>query len=357
MWTKTEDGSIIDCNRRVIYFSTQRFVRDICEANCCFVCGANPDEKQFNDEHIFPRWLLRRFDLHPRKLVLPNDAPLPYVRLTVPCCAECNTLMGKEIEEPVSKVIAGGADSINDFITNGGLLKLYVWMGLIFLKIHLKDREFRFHLDARKSNEKISDLQTWEELHHLHCVVRCFYNGCHIEPEALGSFLALEVRQDASHEMFDFVDFSHAQTLMLRIDDIAMISVFNDSGAVMSHFWPHIERITGAVSDLQLREIVAEFAFLSLHLKCRSTFHSEINFVSKTYSILAKRPTEVELDELDYSVRGDLLHRAIRHGLSSIQVAGHTEEEILGFIKAGELSLLFDNDGKFIEKSLIAPRC
>ena len=229
-------------------------------------------------------------------------------------------------------------------------------MGLIFLKMHLKDREIRFHLDARKGNTKISDLQTWEELHHLHCVVRCFYNGCYIEPGALGSFLAIEVQQDASPEMFDFVDFSHAQTLMLRINDIAILSVFNDAGAVLSRFWPHIERITGAVSDLQLREIVAEFAFLNLHLKGRSTFHSEINFMSEAYSILAKCPTEVELHELDYSVRGDLLHRAVRHGLSSIQVAGHTEDEILEFIRAGKFSFLFDNNGKFIEKSFIASR-
>ena len=94
MWTKTEDGSIIDRNGRVVYFSTQRFVRDICEGNCCFVCGAHPDEKQFNDEHILPQWLLRRFNLHSRMLVLPNDGDLSYGRLTVPCCAECNTLMG-----------------------------------------------------------------------------------------------------------------------------------------------------------------------------------------------------------------------------------------------------------------------
>jgi hypothetical protein len=35
----TEDGSIIDRVGKVIFFSAQRFVDDICLGNCCFICG------------------------------------------------------------------------------------------------------------------------------------------------------------------------------------------------------------------------------------------------------------------------------------------------------------------------------
>lgn len=355
MWTKTEDGSIIDQDGRVIYFSTERFVRDICLGDCCFICGAAPTEKPFNNEHILPEWLLRRFELFSRKITLSNDATFRYDRFTVPCCAECNALMGHQIEKPVSEVIADGADSINDFIQKGSLLKIYIWMGLIFLKTHLKDRDFRFHLDARKGHEKIADLHTWEELHHLHCIVRCFYNGCSVEQEAIGSFLGMSVRQDATWEKFDFADFSHAQTMLLRVNDAAMLATFNDSGGAINFFWQRLEHITGAVSELQLREIMAELAFLNLHLKQRATFHSEIDLMNETYRILAKRPPEVELDDLDYGVRGDLLYRAVRHAIPNIRVAGHTQQEILDSIKAGQFTFLFDDNGKFIERSLATP--
>jgi hypothetical protein len=40
----TQDGSIIDRAGKVIFFSTQRFVDDICLGNC-FICGARPEDK------------------------------------------------------------------------------------------------------------------------------------------------------------------------------------------------------------------------------------------------------------------------------------------------------------------------
>jgi hypothetical protein len=37
VWTKTSDGSIVDQNGKVIFFSTRRFIDDICIGNCCFM--------------------------------------------------------------------------------------------------------------------------------------------------------------------------------------------------------------------------------------------------------------------------------------------------------------------------------
>jgi hypothetical protein len=36
VWTTTSDGSIIDQNGKVIFFSIRRFIDDICR-NCCFM--------------------------------------------------------------------------------------------------------------------------------------------------------------------------------------------------------------------------------------------------------------------------------------------------------------------------------
>jgi hypothetical protein len=37
VWTKTSDSSIVDQNGKVIFFSTRRFIDDICIGNCCFM--------------------------------------------------------------------------------------------------------------------------------------------------------------------------------------------------------------------------------------------------------------------------------------------------------------------------------
>jgi len=58
VWTKTSDGSIVDQNGKVIFFSSRRFIDDICIGNCSFM-RAKPEVRPFNDEHVFAEWLLR----------------------------------------------------------------------------------------------------------------------------------------------------------------------------------------------------------------------------------------------------------------------------------------------------------
>jgi hypothetical protein len=41
MFIQTSDGSIEDIDGKIIYFSLNRFIRDICQGNCCFICGTS----------------------------------------------------------------------------------------------------------------------------------------------------------------------------------------------------------------------------------------------------------------------------------------------------------------------------
>lgn len=351
MWTKTDDGSIIDQQGKVIFFSTERFVNDICLGACCFICGARRGEKTFNDEHILPRWLLKKYDLFQKTITLPNETTVRYGTYTVSCCQDCNSLMGNEIETPISEVVQRGPDAVNDFIASGHLLKVIIWMGLIFLKTHLKDRFLRLNLDKRLGTERIADGYEWEKLHHVHSVVRCFFTGCFVEREAVGSFLSLPVRTEVSADQFDFADLYYEQTMLLRMGDLALLTVFDDSGGVLSYFYKRLERITGPVSELQLREIMAEFAFLNLHLRERPVFYTECDRTRQTCRVVGRRP-QLDLSELDMTVRGRLLRHTLRHALNIVRVPGLSESEVLEEISSGRFTLLFDDEGNFITQSV-----
>src|SRR5437762_2924632 len=112
MWTRHADDTVVDGTGKIIYFGLQRFLNDICLGDCCFICGARPGEKPFNNEHVFPEWLLRRLDLFDKSITLLNEAEVRYDRFTVPCCVECNTLMGDEVETPVSQAVGAGLDGL-----------------------------------------------------------------------------------------------------------------------------------------------------------------------------------------------------------------------------------------------------
>jgi len=62
--------------KRFLYFSLPRFISDICQGTDCFICGAKSTSAQFNDEHILPDWILRRYDLRDRALPKHDTIPL-----------------------------------------------------------------------------------------------------------------------------------------------------------------------------------------------------------------------------------------------------------------------------------------
>ncbi len=223
MYHKEQDGTIIDQDGKIIYFSCERFVRDICHGDCCFICGINPSVAEFNNEHILPNWLLKEYKLHERQLTLPNKTGFKYSQYTIPCCKNCNDMMGKLIEEPIRNLVVQGSEKVNSYLRENKIytrMLITTWMALIFIKTHLKDNSLRFNRDKREPDTRISGNYTWEDLHHLHCIGRSFYTGCEISPDVLGSFCVLPVSHEQTTERFDWIDLTYSQTMFLRLGDM-----------------------------------------------------------------------------------------------------------------------------------------
>ena len=212
-------------------------------------------------------------------------------------------------------------------------------------------RAMRIHLDKRKGEEKIADDYDWADLHHIHSVVRSFYNGCPVEQEAVGSFLSTPVTLEGARDRFDFSDLYLARTMVLCVDDCALFAVFDDSGGALSRFYPTLERVTGPLSHIQVREVLAELAFLNLNLKERPTFHTECDMAAETCRIFAVRP-QLDLVPVDLRVRGRLLRHALYNVPDGMQFAGVSREEVLAAIDAGTMSFLFDDKGDFIKEPM-----
>jgi hypothetical protein len=347
---QTQDGSIIDDEGKVIFFSVERFVRDICEGDCCFICGAARGTKAFNDEHVLPDWILRKYRLRQSKITLPNQVGVTYASYLLPCCADCNSFLGENLELPMSRLIDGGHGAVAAHLEKAGPWLIFQWLCLVFIKTHLKDRDFRWHLDRRKGDHKIGDMHTWETFHHVHCVARSKFIGAELAPLVLGTLLTLPAQELENVETFDYGDLSDHYTLQIRLGDVAFVCALDDAAASLLFFENHLQRISGPLSPLQLREITAHIALLNAHLKDRPCFRSLIDDDGK-YIITADLPAKPVLTQYEITERGELMEHLCGPILQKL--AGEDLPELLASLRSGQLTFLFNDDGSFNRNSMV----
>ncbi len=220
---------------------------------------------------------------------------------------------------------------------------------MIYFKMHLRDRHFRIEPDLRVESEQISGLYDWKDLHHLHCVLRSFYTGASMTPGVLGSFIVMPFLTDGSLEPFDYGDVYSAQSMFIRLDDIILYAVFNDACGALNGMMPRIERICGPLNELQAREILAELAFLNYHIAKRPYFRSSFAEPNGEYTIIAHVPDDFQLRDLDMELRGIFLHQVLKSIIGeNFELRGMRGEEAAELVKRGDITFLFDDNGKFI---------
>lgn len=71
----------------------------------CFVCDTLLNDDNRTEEHIYPKWLQRKFNLYNQKISLLNGTFIDYRNLKVPCCKACNEKMSARIERPMEQAV------------------------------------------------------------------------------------------------------------------------------------------------------------------------------------------------------------------------------------------------------------
>jgi hypothetical protein len=348
---QTPDGSLESSDGNVLYFSADRFRVLICESDACFLCGSAMGTREFNDEHIFPRWLLEYMDLFNTRFTLPNGTLIRYDQYTIPCCKACNSRLGEEIEEPVSRIIRGGFKSVRKHLEEEGNALLYSWLSLIYLKTHLKDRMLRQHRDRRLPADPISSAleYEWGRFHHTYCVARARFFDIDVDPEAAGSFTVFELKELKGFSRYDYRDFMMAQTALLRIRDVAFLAVFDDSGAALNDRRTYFSRITGTPSPIQLRELLAHLAYTNLAITERPQFFTHDG--RGGLSIRVKRPEQIVREPFEEEALGRILYSCVEEYLPNVRAPNL--DEIREQVKMARYTFLFDANGEFIRDSMI----
>ncbi|MBL4561554.1 MAG: hypothetical protein JKX79_11290 [Labilibaculum sp.] len=340
---KTE--TIINNQGEILFFGLEHFLEDIANGDCCFICGAKPNSKPFNDEHVIPDWILRKFNLHTKFITLPNGTRFKYGQYKVPCCKECNSSLGKYYEEPIRDLLCKPYEEILKELDDDFIRFIFKWLCLIFIKTHLKDKSLLYERDRRIDTGYISNHYPWEDMHHIHCIARSHYTGAKMDQYSFGSIIVVPTIQHESIEDFDYMDNEPAKCVMLRLGHICIIAILDDAGAGSGFFNSTLNRIKGPLTPPQLKEIFSHFCFINLNLKVRPIFRSKITN-KENYEIVSEIPDLVFLfkETEQISSPGEILRKYLE------QTTGYFKDntEVLKGVEDGRMGFLFDENGDFI---------
>ena len=190
----------------------------------CFACGGAPSTG--HGEHIFPRWLQRRFNLFDQRLTLLNGTRIPYRNLTVPCCEECNNGFLRDLENKVIEIfdrrqLLGLADHLT---LARWLCK--IWVGILFKESSLPyDRQ-------RMQDGSIVPPKFLSDLAHAQLVLQTARKKtefqCKHGPFPF-TFYSYKIYEDIKIGNFDFSTNLMGQSIAIRCGDLAFVFV-NDGG-------------------------------------------------------------------------------------------------------------------------------
>ena len=93
----------------------------------CFLCGDDLKDSK-SKEHVFPQWLLNKYDLWDGQFELLNRTSITYNKLTIPCCLECNNDYLSQMEQKIRNAVNGGYDIFQELDE----LVIYQWLSKIF---------------------------------------------------------------------------------------------------------------------------------------------------------------------------------------------------------------------------------
>ena len=110
----------------------------------CPICGLDLTIENRSQEHIFPQWLLKYYDLYNLNLKLLNGSVIPYRLIKIPLCKKCNGERFSKLENNIKNIFERGK------IKKIEQYEVVIWLIKIYLGI--RNMEQRLPFDRAKKD-------------------------------------------------------------------------------------------------------------------------------------------------------------------------------------------------------------
>jgi len=226
----------------------------------CFLCGSRLRRSNRSDEHVFPNWLLNRYELWDATLTLLNGTRIPYRYLTIPCCHTCNTKHLSPLEDSVQKAVRKGPTAVERLSKR----TLFLWLSKILYGVLYK--EGLLPVDRRRpSAGRLVPRPLLETLkmHHY------FLQAARLMMRFHGFFPAsiliyrLQKHPDLRFQ-FNFRDLPPVMNVALQMGSVGILAALQDGGSQVEGFKTYLDRYrTFDLHPVQFLELIAKFFYKS----------------------------------------------------------------------------------------------
>lgn len=230
------------------------------ESDRCFLCGCPLTHLNKSDEHVFPRWLLDRYELRKTRIELLNGSTITYDRMLIPCCRECNNEHLSRIEEKVSTAFSRGLPEVQQIPKD----TLFAWIGKIYYGVIF--RELTLRSDLRDPNSAAIISPEFLRLYHSHHLLLQHARGVVNwgEGHSPASFLFYRCQDSSNPKLnFDYFDVLNLPFIALRIGKAGIVCCLQDWGRLENYQEdPVLLRAQAAeLHPQQFREVAARGAY------------------------------------------------------------------------------------------------
>jgi hypothetical protein len=193
----------------------------------CFLCGVKLNRKNTSKEHIFPKFVLQMFKLWDQRLTLLNGMTMPYRKIVIPCCRKCNSLYIGRLDRKVAKHVKQGFEKFKELDEPS----IFQWLsrilyGILYLEL-ITPRDPRF------KRRKILNKKFFELLESVYFFLNSVRVRTSFRQPYPWSIFIFKTQTHAKTELnFDFKDNPLLLAVAIRMNDIGIVAVLQDNGAV-----------------------------------------------------------------------------------------------------------------------------
>lgn len=310
--------------------------------NRCVMCRTELNKYNISKEHIYPKWLLGKYNMYDQELILPNKSKMPYRFWTVNCCTKCNGTEMSAMEKLIKEAINSG---YTEFVKLEEEVIVWWIMKIYYSKLY-KETQMKMDRSNPDSGSLIKDSE-FEKYDNIFIYMSELFKKLKFKNPKPYELFIFKTKDETE---FDYMDDISTNTIYIRLNDIMIVCVLNSFGIVGKMNEREINALSSIeeVHFYQVIELFSKMVYFRMSYALESKHNYEINHDGAYVN------TELENIREFRKYSGVELHQLIINTLSLRGLNITTP-----YTEGKMMSLIFNGSGKVntyedVEKILVS---